>query len=436
MNNILDVLKQVDCYEEEFIRTRRDLHKYPEAAWTEFRTTSKIVEFLKKRGIPVVFGLDVVNPQYAWSYPEPEALAYHKQRAIEQGADRELVEQMKGYTGAMAMIDSGNPGPTYAFRFDIDCVEVDETQDEGHKPNREGFASVNKHCMHACGHDGHTTMGLILAAVLYDNRALFKGKIKIIFQPGEEGDKGAQSVVEKGVLSDVEAIFGMHIYGTQGAYPALAGTLKGLYATTKFDVNMKGKSAHAGASPEAGSNAIMASIMAISSMQAFMQDGRGSTRLNVGTIQGGAGRNVIPENCFFRAETRGSHTAVEKRLYAAAVRCVKAAAEAYECSYELKIMGYGPYGDGDEDMAQTIVEATGMVEDLKERKLIHNNTGATDDFTYMMNYMQDQGKKACYMALFTKIAAGLHNGQYDFDECCLKAGVKSCLAVLNHLCNQ
>lgn len=433
MMNIMDVLKQVDSYEDEFVKIRRDFHKYAETAWTEFRTTSKIVEFLKQRGIPVMYGLDIVNTQYTWSYPEPDVLEYHKQRAIDQGADRELVEQMKGYTGAMAVIDSGKSGPTYAFRFDIDCNDIDETMDEGHRPNKEGFASVNEHCMHACGHDGHAAMGMILAAVLYENRTLFKGKIKIIFQPGEEGDKGAQSVVEKGVLNDVESVFGMHIYGTKGPYPALAGTIKGLYATTKFDVSIKGKSSHAGASPEAGNNAIMAGIMAISSMQAFLQDGRGCSRLNVGTIQGGIGRNVIPADCFFRAETRGSDTDVEKRLYHAAERCIKTASEAYECSYNIKIMGYGPQGDGDEDMAQEIINATKIVDDLKERKTVHNNTGATDDFTYMMHYLQDKGKKACYMALFTKIDASLHNGHYDFDECCLKAGVKSCLAVAYHL---
>lgn len=429
--DIKNVMKQVDGYEEEFVRIRRDFHTYAETAWTEFRTTSKILEFLQKKGVPVVFGLDVVNPQYAWSYPEPDVLLYHKQRAVRQGANPELVEQMNGYTGAMAVIDSGHPGPAYAFRFDIDCNDLDETKDGEHRPNKEGFASVNEHCMHACGHDGHAAMGMVLAAVLYENRSFFKGKIKVIFQPGEEGDKGAQSVVERGVLDDVENVFGMHIYGTKGEYPALAGTLKGLYATTKFDVSITGKDSHAGASPEAGNNAIMAGVMAISAMQSFMQDGRGSSRLNVGTIQGGVGRNVIPGHCFFRAETRGSQTEVEQRLYHAAERCVKAAAEAFECNYDIKIMGYGPQGDGDLDMALKIVEATGIVDELKERKTVHNNSGATDDFTYMMHHVQDKGKKSCYMALFTKIAAGLHNGHYDFDECCLKAGVKSCLAVLN-----
>lgn len=100
------------------------------------------------------------------------------------------------------------------------------------------------------------------------------------------------------------------------------------------------------------------------------------------------------------------------------------------------MMGYGPQGDGDEAMAQEIVEATGIVEDLKEWKTVHHNTGATDDFSYMMRRLQEKGKKACYMALFTRISGSLHNGHYDFDECCLKAGVKSCLAVVNHLMNK
>ncbi len=430
--DISTLMKQVDSYTNEFTAFRRDFHKHAEVAWTEFRTTSKIIEFLQERNIPVQFGLDVINPEYTWSYPNQEILEKCQKRAIQEGANPDLVARMNGYTGAMALIDSGKPGPTYVFRFDIDCNDIDEAKENSHRPYAEGFSSIHENCMHACGHDGHATMGMILAAVLYENRAQLLGKVKIIFQPSEEGDKGAQAVVMKGLLDDADMAFGMHLYPTDGPQPALAGTQKGLYATTKFDVTINGRSSHAGASPQTGNNAIMAAVMAISSMQSFLQDGRGPTRLNIGTISGGTGRNVIPGKCFFRAETRASDTDAEKRLFNSAIGCVKAACEAFGCTYDVKIMGSCPTGSGDEDLAAQIVEATSIVSDLKTRQLVLNNTGGTDDFAYMMEHLQNRGKKACYMALLTNITSDLHNNYYDFDESCLPAGVKSCLAILHY----
>lgn len=384
-------------------------------------------------GIEVHYGTDIVNPEYVWSYPEPESIRFHQKRAVEQGADSELVRYMNGYTGAVAVIDSGKPGPVCGFRVDIDCVSVDETKDEEHRPNKEGFASVNPGCMHACGHDGHTTMGLFLAAILQKNRDQFHGKVKIIFQPGEEGDKGAQSLVEKGILEDVDVLFAMHIMHTDQEYPALAGTWQGLYATTKFDIEFLGQSAHAGIAPENGNNAILAAVNAVQMMNGFMQDGRGSSRLNIGTIHGGTGRNVVPDYCKIEAETRGSDTDVEKRLYDAVVRSAKNAADSFNCESKVTIKGYCPTGNGDPDLAEAVVRATEPVKELQWRKTVQDNTGGTDDFAYMMKYMQSRGRKACYMNLFTKLQGGLHSSHYDMDECCLKAGVKSYLAVFAYL---
>lgn len=429
-------LKAAGAYEDKVTAIRRDFHHYAETAWTEFRTTSKIITFLKERGIEVHFGPEVINPQYVWSYPDAEVLAAHQKRAVSQGADAALVDAMQGYTGAMAVIDSQKPGPTVAFRFDIDCNDVDESKETSHRPNREGFASVNPHCMHACGHDGHAAMGMVLAAVLQECRELWCGKVKILYQPSEEGDKGAQSMVEQGLLDDADIVLSMHVFGTGGPYPAIAGTLTGLYATTKFDVCIEGKSAHAGAAPQEGNSAIMAAVHAIAGMQSFCQDGRGATRLNIGTIAGGTGRNVVAENCFFRAETRGSTTGVEKRLYEAAIRSVKASCELFGCSSKTRIMGYGPQGDGDADLASEIALAVKAVPEVKTSYPLHQNTGGTDDFAYMMQHLQKQGKKACYMGLLTKTAAGAHNGKFDFDESCLIVGVKSCLAVFAHYLEQ
>lgn len=431
--NVQSILTEADRYDGLYEKIRRDFHKYAELAWFEFRTTSKIMEFLMERGIPVYCGTDVVNPEYTWSYPSKEELEYHKKRAIEQGADPKLVEKMGDYTGCMALIETGKPGPVIAIRADIDCNDVNEAKDEEHRPFREGFASVNPGFMHACGHDGHATMAMILAAILNDRKDELCGTFKIIFQLGEEGDKGGQSVAESGILDDVDYLMACHIYPADGPYPYISCKMDGLLATSKFDVTIHGKSAHSGMCPEAGNNAILAAVMAISGMNGFIQDGRGMARLNVGVIQGGTGRNVVPDTCCFKAETRGETSEIEQRLYNRAVACIKGACEAYGCTYDIKLMGRAGTAPSSADLAEAIGEAAKSVPGLQSIRPSHMCTGGTDDYNYLIEKVQSHGGKACYMALHSKLAAVNHNDHFDFDECCLKTGVQVFLANICYL---
>lgn len=431
--NIDEIFLEIDSLEDDFIKTRRDFHKFAEYAWTEFRTTSKIIDFLEEEGIETIVGKDIINPNYTWSYPSEEIIISEQKRAAKQGATFKNLDRMGGYTGVVAIIDSGKPGKTYGFRFDIDAVMINETKDENHRPNREGFASQNPGAMHACGHDGHITMGLFFAHILNKHKDSFNGKVKIIFQPAEEGDKGAESVVKSGILDDLDTIVGMHILGTKKEYPALAGTWRGLYATTKFDVEFFGKSAHAGMYPQEGRNAILAAVQSISMMQSFVQDSKGETRLNIGKISGGTGRNVVPDYCKIEVETRGSDSNVEKRLHEACVKCAKNTAAIYGCDTKVTTMGYGPTGSGNSSFANKIAEAAKVVPELKWTSPFNDNVGGTDDFAYMMGHLQSKGKKACYMNLFTKLEGGIHNSHYDMDESCLKVGVKVLVTVLNLL---
>ncbi len=98
----------------------------------------------------------------------------------------------------MATLKTGRPGPTPAFRVDMDALDLSEAQDNSHRPFRDGFASCNPGMMHACAHDGHTTIGLGLAQVLKQNEAQLNGTIRLIFQPAEEGTRGARAMVAAG----------------------------------------------------------------------------------------------------------------------------------------------------------------------------------------------------------------------------------------------
>ncbi len=431
MMNLNEIYKEINEKEEELIAIRRDFHKYAESGWNEFRTTSKIVEYLRATGLSVKCGRAVVSAEHAWARPDVLTLESASRRAFADGADPNIISEMKGFTGAVATLETGKAGPVIALRFDIDSNDVNEAATEKHRPFREGFSSKNRGMAHTCGHDGHTAIGLITAAILATHKDELCGTVKFIFQPAEEGDRGAMAIVKTGVLDDVDVVLAAHIYDSPSGKMGLAGTQTGLYATTKFDVLIRGKSAHAGLSPENGANAINAACIAVSGMQAFLQDSRGSSRLNIGKISGGSGRNVVPEDCRMCLETRGENTEVEQRLFHKVKEMAENVSGAFGCTCDTKIMGICGAGGGDLDVARDIIEAVENIPELEYTQLELKQTGGTDDFTCMMDAVREHGGKAAYMALLTPLAESHHNGYFDFDESILKIGVKAFTTIVD-----
>ena len=241
---------------EEMIKLRREFHKYPETGWAEFYTTAKIVNFLKELKFNIKLGTSVINPAFVQGRDIKivnKGIAFAK----EQGVTDDILDLMDGYTGCVAELDTGRIGPTVALRFDIDCVNVNESNIETHKPNQENFRSIFQGLMHACGHDGHMAIGLGVARWLSDNRSQFRGKIKLLFQPAEEGVRGATAMAESGIVNDVDYFLGMHL-----GFIAKSGEIvinpSHFLCTTKFDFRFYGIPAHAGAAPEEGKNALAA----------------------------------------------------------------------------------------------------------------------------------------------------------------------------------
>ncbi|NCB17945.1 MAG: M20/M25/M40 family metallo-hydrolase, partial [Synergistales bacterium] len=184
----------------KYTALRRELHSHAETGWTEFWTTARIAGILDSLGYDVLVGRDVLDLDSVMGRPSDQEIAFFVERALKQGADPGWIKKMDGYTGAVALLDTGKPGPVLAFRFDIDAVDVSESQDEKHRPFREGFASMNENAMHSCGHDAHAVIGLALAELLMVKKESLAGMIKLIFQPAEEGVRGARAMVAAGVV--------------------------------------------------------------------------------------------------------------------------------------------------------------------------------------------------------------------------------------------
>jgi len=410
------IIKAAEALKAKTIARRRDLHQHAEVAWTEFRTAAFVAMTLTELGYQVSTGAAVHDESAMMGVPSKAELEKHMQRAVEQGADKAWVDQMAGgKTGVVGVMKFTKPGPVVALRFDMDANDLSESLEEKHRPFKEGFASVNKNAMHACGHDGHTSVGLAVAEVLAGMKGELAGTIKMIFQPAEEGVRGAKAMMEKGVVDDVKYLIGMHLGVNLRKTGQVACKTEGFLATTKVDATFTGVPAHAGAAPETGKNAILAACTATLNLHAISRHSQGASRVNVGVIQGGSGRNVIPANAVIKLETRGANSDINEYVYAEAVRIIEAAAAMQGCAVSMKLMGGAAGCDSDPELVERIRKVAARQKLLPDI-VPAGNIGGSEDCSYFMERVQKNGGQATYVMLGTELAAGHHDSYFDFNE--------------------
>ncbi len=433
-SRIVEYARELDRVSRE---RRRDFHRFAETAWLEMRTSAVVSKVLTELGYEVVTGRELCLEEARMGVPSPEELEARWQLALDQGAPADyLTEDMReGFTGVMGVLRCG-PGPVVALRFDIDALGILEEEAESHRPFREGFVSVNRGAMHACGHDGHGAIGLGVAEVLMRLREELAGTIKLIFQPGEEGAKGARAIVAHGHLDDVDYFVGTHIAPTDGpddgdVTPGTWGSL----ATSKYDAYFFGKAAHAGGFPENGRNAVVAACNAVLNLTAIPRHSGGISRVNVGTIQGGTGRNVVPDQALIRFEVRGETTEVNRFMDREAVRICEGAAQMSGCSCRLVLQGGAESQHSDVDFLEQIA---GIVErdlpHLRVSSCKNAQNWGSEDISLMMNRVQDHGGKATYMRSMTPVASAQHTTTFDFDEKVLVEAIETFSAIVWELC--
>lgn len=403
-------------FEQELIAFRRDLHQYPEPAWTEYRTTAKIVERLQREGIAVHYGPEIHTAGERQQLPTPEQDAQNLLRAKQDGADAAVADRMAGsFTGCMAVIDGAKPGPTVVLRVDIDALMVTESSQSGHKPAEEGYRSCYEGQMHACGHDAHAAIGLGAALLLQENRDQLCGKVKILFQPSEEIISGAVSMVAAGLLDDCDYFYGGHVGLQLLETGVVAAGCTGILASSKLVIKFHGKSAHSGKSPQEGCNALAAAACATLNMLAIPRHGDGVSRINVGTLHAGTARNVIPAEAEMIAETRGLTSEINEYMEQTARRVCESAAQMYGCTCEFEVIMRGESADSDPALSRFVLAHAGETEGVC-RVEPTAYFGACEDVSVMMRHVQQRGGKAAELMFGTPIAASHHNGAFDIDE--------------------
>lgn len=418
---------------DELIQLRRDFHRYPETSWLEMRTSAKIAEYLTELGMEVLTGKDVCREEARIGVPDSDILERHFSQVKEQGAPaRFLTEELEqGYTGVVGILRCGE-GPTVALRFDIDALPMEEAEDLEHRPFREGFSSQNPGMMHACGHDCHAAIGLGTARILSELRDQLHGTVKFLFQPGEEGTKGAYAMVENGHLDGVDYFAGTHVAPddkeddgdiTPGTYGSLA--------TCKYNVFFHGQAAHAGGFPEEGKNAVLAAAHAAVGLSGIARHSQGISRVNVGVIRGGSNSNVVADEAMISMEVRGETDEINQYMDRRAKEICQAAAMMEECSCEMRLMGRAPSQVSSPELIERI---SNLVRNHLPQYRVSSNPNAknwgSEDIGFMMNRVQEQGGQAVYMRTMTKMASPQHTVRFDVDEDVLVKGAVSFSAIV------
>ncbi|MDT8852729.1 amidohydrolase [Pantoea dispersa] len=403
---------------------RRDLHQYAESGWLEFRTATLVAEELHRLGYQLQLGREVIDADARMGLPSAEVLAQQEARALQQGALPQWLPHFSGgFCGVVATLDTGRPGPVMGFRVDMDALDQTESAAADHLPTREGFASCNPGMMHACGHDGHTTIGLALAGVLMAMKHQLSGRIKLIFQPAEEGVRGAKAMVAAGVLDDVDLFTAIHL-GTGVPPGEIVCGSDSFLATTKLDVRFTGVGAHAGGKPEEGRNALLAAAQATLALHTLPQHSGGVARVNVGVLQAGSGRNVVPDVALMKVETRGASNQVNDDIYQQALRVIAGAAAMYGVEHEVTLMGGARSCTPSPAWVSFIhqqAEALGLFSSVIDSK---QQAAGSEDATYMMERVQQRGGQASYVIFGCELAAGHHNARFDFDEAVMATAVQ------------
>lgn len=412
---------------------RRDFHRHAEPGWLELRTASIVAEELDRLGFELAVGRDVVASQARMGLPDEQTLALAEHRALEQGAvARWLPALSGGFTGVVATLDSGRPGPTLAIRVDLDALDLEESGAADHRPRAEGFASLNRGAMHACGHDGHTAIGLGLARLLKRFEAELHGRIKLIFQPAEEGVRGARSMVEAGVVDDVDLLIASHI-GLDRPLGEVVCAADGFLATTKLDVEFKGVPAHAGGRPEAGRNALLAAAQAALGLHAIAPHSLGASRVNVGVLEAGSGRNVIAAVARMKIETRGESSEINAYVEARAREVIDGAAIIHGVEASVSVAGGADTCKASPALVERIRTLLEGAPGIDRLVTTDPSPSGSEDATCLMARVQARGGQATYMIFGTELAAGHHHQRFDFDEQVLPLAVRTLLLLSQQL---
>ena len=377
---MVNINQLVSEYKDLIIKTRRDLHRIPEPAYTEKKTSSYVTDYLKGEGLEVRTGI----AKY----------------------------------GVVGIMDMKRPGPTLMLRADMDALPL--TEETG-----LSFASQHDGAMHACGHDAHMTMVLVAATVLNKIKDNLKGCIKFLFQPAEEGPGGAKPMIEAGVLDNprVDYAVGCHLWPDipEGTIGVRSGSF--MSAMNRFDIKIIGKGGH-GAMPHLCVDALEVGTQVVNALHRIVSrhmNPLDPTVVTIGSFHAGTAFNVIPGEAEMSGTTRTFDTEIWHSWEARIEKVVRGVCESMGAQYELNFQfGYPPLYN-DEGISAVVRQYAEAVVG-KERVVEPERTMGGEDMAFYL-----QRIKGCFFLLGVgrDECIGLHHPQFDFNEDVLPLGVET-----------
>lgn len=361
-----------DEHKDTYKKFRRDLHAHPETAFEEVRTAKLIADKL------VSFGLDVTTGI--------------------------------GETGVVATYSNGE-GPAIGLRADMDALDIEELNDFAHKSKTAGK-------MHGCGHDGHSTMLLAAAQYISEHKPV-KGTVYFIFQPAEENEGGAATMIEDGLFErfPMQAVFGMHnMPGLPvGQFVVKPGPFMAAFET--FDITINGVGGHS-ALPHMTKDPIVATAQLVSALQAVVSrnfDPMSQAVLSVTKINGGSAYNVIPDSVKIAGSLRYFRPEHQNLLESRISEICRGIAESHQLEIDVSFkQGYPPLIN---DFEQTKHAVKAMKIVAGDENVVSDGDAilGSEDFAFMLQKMP-----GCYVlvgnGLGNEGGCMIHNPHYDFND--------------------
>jgi aminobenzoyl-glutamate utilization protein A len=408
---------------DDLVSLRRDLHRKPEPAWREFYTTARIIDELESRlGDDLAalhVGPEAIAGDHRMAVPDDADLTQWYERARTAGVDEDVLESLEGgYTGAVAVLERGE-GPTVGLRVDIDGLPQRESDALDHTPVAEDFRSDHEGAMHACGHDAHATIGIGVLERIAESD--FSGTLKVFFQPAEEVVGGGKSMAESEHIRDVDTLLAVHI-GLDHPTGEIVAGIDGFLAVSHLEATFTGEPAHAGGHPERGRNAVQAMATAVQNLYGIPRHNDGKTRVNAGVVEGGSAANVIPDEARIVAEVRGETTDLMEYMKTRARTVLRSAAEMHDCEVSIKTGAEAPSATSDGELVSVVADVAGDTAGV-ERVLERDDLGGSEDATFLMKKVQENGGTACYVGVGTDHPGGHHTATFDVDEASIGHGI-------------
>lgn len=371
MNNLLIEAEGLFSYTQSL---RRDFHRHPELGFEEIRTSGIVAQELRALGLEVTAGV--------------------------------------AKTGVVAVFEGQKPGPVILARFDMDALPIQE--DTG-----ADYQSQNPGLMHACGHDGHTAVGLTVAKILAKHQEELAGKVKFIFQPAEEGLGGAKLMVKEGVLENPkpDKILAFHLWNELPVGWVVAAEGPTMAASETFHVTITGKGGH-GAHPHNTVDPIFAGLQIVTALQGIVSrnvEPKKSAVVSVTTFHAGETFNVIPQEAVLSGTIRTFEPQVRKLVLQRFQEIVNNVAVANSCQVEIELESVTPALINDATITREVQDM--IKENYPDFQLVTNyQTMGSEDMAYMMGDIP-----GCYFFVGSNnsergLDAKHHHPKFDFDE--------------------